>query len=242
MVWHDLLFAHWPVPSSALNEFIPPGLELETFDGSAWLGIVPFRMTGIRHRLLPAIPGASAFPELNVRTYVRDQSGRSGVWFFTLDATHRLAVRIARLTYHLAYTNAAMSCERRDGWVHYSSRRTGPHTSLAVGLARSPHAEFVARYRPLPGSPTLSPSPGSLEHFLTSRYCLYAFAHATLYRAEIDHAPWPLCAAEARIERCTVGEPLGLSRTHLSQDGRFPLLYFSERLDVVAWLPERISP
>jgi uncharacterized protein len=245
MVWHDLLFAHWPVPVASLREFIPPDLEIETFDGSAWLGIVPFRMSGIRHRLLPTIPGASAFPELNVRTYVRDRPGgtgepHSGVWFFTLDATHRLAVRVARATYRLAYTNAAMTCHGLDGWIHYQSRRTGPHTFLACGRARCDAAEFSARYRPIPGAIPSAPLPGTLEHFLTARYCLYAFARGTLYRAEIDHAPWPLAAAEADIQRCTMGEPLGIAPLPLNKD--FPILHFSERLDVVAWLPDRLAP
>ena len=235
MVWHDLLFAHWPVNKPDLAEFIPPGLELESFDNSAWLGIVPFRMSGVRHRFLPPLPGASAFPELNVRTYVRDRSGRSGVWFFTLDAAHRLAVRVARLTYRLAYTNAQMSCRRAGDWIHYQSRRTGPFTSLAVGRARTPHAEFRARYRPIPGSTVFSPAPGTLEHFLTSRYCLYAFGPRGVLRGEIDHDPWPLRLAEAQIDVCTKAGPLGLASLPAP-----PLLHYSECLSVVAWLPRPI--
>src|SRR5262249_24967365 len=123
MRWHQLLFMHWPVGVDRLRPLIPPGLELDTFEGEAWLGVVPFRMSGIRHRLMPPVPGTSAFPELNVRTYVR-QGGRSGVWFFSLDAANWMAVRTARTLFHLPYFNARMSCESKGDGVVYSSWRT----------------------------------------------------------------------------------------------------------------------
>src|SRR5688500_5474109 len=124
MRWHELLFMHWPVPAAALRPLIPAGLELDTFDGSAWLGVVPFRMSGIRRRLLPPVPGTAAFPELNVRTYVT-AGAKPGVWFFSLDAANRLAVRVARWTFHLPYYDATMSCTRdRAGEVAYRSTRT----------------------------------------------------------------------------------------------------------------------
>ncbi len=113
MSWHDLLFAHAPVPVAALRAVVPAGLELDTFDGVAWLGVVPFRMTRVGPRVLPPLPGLHAFPELNVRTYVT-RDGRPGVWFFSLDAANRLAVWTARRFFHLPYFHAAMTC-RADG-------------------------------------------------------------------------------------------------------------------------------
>src|SRR5687768_422375 len=168
MRWHELLFMHWAVPAEALRPFIPASLKLDTFDGRAYVGIVPFRMSGVRARLLPPVPGTSAFPELNVRTYVTI-GGKPGVWFFSLDAANKLAVRGARWLFHLAYFDATMRCTRGDAaegggdWVNYQSTRT--HRS-------APAAEFTARYRPT-GS-VFAARPGTLDYFLTERYCLYS--------------------------------------------------------------------
>jgi hypothetical protein len=126
MTWHDLLFAHWPVAPDALRALLPrtdPPLELDVRDGFAWLGVVPFRMSGARFRWLPPVPGTAAFPELNVRTYVT-AGGRPGVWFFSLDAASPLAVRAARATFHLPYFDAGMACEADGDGVYYRSRRT----------------------------------------------------------------------------------------------------------------------
>ena len=233
MAWHELLFMHWPVEAARLAEFVPPGLEIETFDGSAWLGVVPFRMTGVRHRLLPALPGCSAFPELNVRTYVRAADGRVGVWFFSLDAPHRVAVRVARAVFGLAYMDAQMSCRRGGEWTAYESARTGPRNALAFGTTRTGEAQLSASYRPT--GPAFHPQPGTLAHFLTTRYCLYAWRRGRLVRGEIDHGRWPLQPAEARVERNTMAAPLGLS------GGGDLLLHYARRLDVVAWLPRPVG-
>src|SRR5881394_3715955 len=137
MRWHDLLFAHWPVEAARLREFVPPGLAIETFDGAAWLGVVPFRMSHVRARCLPPVPGLSAFPELNVRTYVRAEGdGCPGVWFFSLDAASRAAVRAARAVFGLAYMDARMSCRREGESVAYESRRAGPRAGLSYGETR----------------------------------------------------------------------------------------------------------
>lgn len=237
MRWHDLLFLHWPVDEAALRERIPPGLEIETHGGAAWLGVVPFTMSGIRHRLLPPIPWHSAFPELNVRTYVRaERDGRPGVWFFSLDAPNRIAVRTARAVFGLAYMNARMSARRRDGWMEYRSRRAGAHTSLAYGPATTRAAEFEGRYRPVGGP--LDAAAGSLESFLIDRYCLYAWRRGRLVRGEIHHAPWPLQRAEARISLNTMGGPLGIDLPGLERHSGPPLMHYAERLEVVAWSPE----
>src|SRR5262245_4554326 len=108
MSWHDLLFAHWPVPVAAMRALVPAPLEVDTFDGAAWIGVVPFRMTRVGPLWLPPIPGVSSFAELNVRTYVT-RDDKPGVWFFSLDAANPLAVRTARRFFHLPYFHAAMS-------------------------------------------------------------------------------------------------------------------------------------
>jgi uncharacterized protein YqjF (DUF2071 family) len=225
MIWHDLLFAHWPIAPDLLRAQLPAGLELDTFNGRAWLGIVPFRMSGIRPRCLPPVPGLSAFPELNLRTYVT-AGGKPGVWFFTLDATSRLAVRTARRFYHLPYCNAQILCRcAADGWINYRSYRVDP---------LYPPAEFAARYRSLGSSAAIAQDP--LASWLTARYCLYAAdPGGGLWRGEIDHAPWPLESAEAVIETNTLA-----TATSIELPASEPLLHFSRWLDVVAWTLDRI--
>ena len=120
--WHDLLFAHWPIAPEALRPLIPPQLELQTFDKQCWVGVVPFRMSGVRARWLPAIAGTSCFPELNVRTYVV-RGGKPGVYFFSLDAANRLAVKTARLLYHLPYFHADMQSDDTGEEIVYRSKR-----------------------------------------------------------------------------------------------------------------------
>jgi uncharacterized protein len=225
MSWHDLLFMHWPVHEEALRSLIPPALHLDTFGGSAWLSVTPFRMTGVRPRFLPSVPPLSNFPELNVRTYVT-AGGKPGIWFFSLDAGNPVAVRLARATFHLPYLDAEMSCAVVGDEVHYRSVRTHGGT---------PGAELAARYRPV-GEPSES-RPGTLENFLTERYCLYAAdGRDNVYRGDIHHHPWPLQPAEAEVEKLTMTEQIGVA---LPETG--PVLHFSERLDVLAWSPRRIT-
>ena len=138
MGWHDLLFLHWRVPAELLQAQLPPGVALETFDGSAWLGVVPFRMVDTRFRWLPRMPTAHTFPELNLRTYVR-VGERRGVWFFSLDAASRLAVEGARFGFGLPYLTARMQCERDGDAIRYRSERTD---------RRGPPATFVGSWRP----------------------------------------------------------------------------------------------
>jgi uncharacterized protein len=218
--WHDLLFAHWPVDPRILASKIPPALELDTFDGDGWLGIVPFRMTNVAPRAVPSMPWVSAFPELNVRTYVR-AFGRPGVYFFSLDAGNPLAVGIARALFDLPYHTASMDVEVGDGAIRYRSvRRDGAG------------AQFAARYEPDGG--VFHAEPGSLEHFLTERYCLYTVAaggHAR--RLDIHHPPWPLQPAAATFETNTMADANGIPTLAAA-----PLLHFAKRQDVVAWLPE----
>jgi uncharacterized protein YqjF (DUF2071 family) len=225
MTWLDLLFMHWPVDAEALRPLVPPPLGIDTFDGSAWLGVVPFQMTGVRPHFLPAVPGLSNFPEINLRTYVTAED-RPGVWFFSLDAHSRLAVRLARASFHLPYFDADMSCETANDEVRYRSVRTH---------GGAPPAEFVARYRPV-GGPFES-GRGSIENFLTERYCLYSAGRkGVVRRGEVHHRMWPLQPAEAEVQRLAMTEQIGLKLPETD-----PILHFSRRLDVLAWLPRRIA-
>ena len=225
MSWRDLLFMHWPVEADALRPLVPPSLSIDTFDGNAWLGVVPFDMVGVRPHFVPAVPGISNFPEINLRTYVTAED-RPGVWFFSLDAHNRLAVRLARATFHLPYFDAEMSCHASGDQVDYRSIRT--HKG-------APPADFVARYGPS-GRPFES-GPGSIESFLTERYCLYsADGRNNVRRGEIHHQMWPLQPAEVEVRTLAMTQQIGLKPPETE-----PILHFSKRLDVLAWLPRKIA-
>jgi uncharacterized protein YqjF (DUF2071 family) len=216
--WDDLLFAHWRAPSDALRAKLPEGLELELFEGDAWIGVTPFRVTGLRPRGLPPAPVVSSFLEVNTRTYVT-AGGKPGIWFFSLDASSAPAVVGARLAYKLPYYPAYMRAESREGWIEYEATRRA---------LRGEPAAFRARYRP--AGDQLAADPHSLAHFLTERYCLYAAdSKGNLKRAEIHHPPWPLQPAEAEIQENTM-PPKGIA---LVDDD--PVLHFSARQDVVIW-------
>lgn len=222
-VWHDLLFAHWPVEHALLRPLVPRTLELEIHEGYAWIGVVPFRMSGIRFRGVPPLPSLSAFPELNVRTYVT-YGGRPGVWFFSLDAARLLAVRAARRMYHLPYYHARMECRSAGCEIHYSSVRRGPAF----------RAQLKARYQP--EGEMFEAVPRTLEHWLTERYCLYAMDdRGTIYRGEIHHAPWKLQRATAAIEENTMIRPIGLDLPESA-----PLLHFARRQEVLVWSLDRV--
>jgi len=218
MSWHDLLFAHWPVDANVMRRLVPAEFELDLFDGRAWIGVVPFRMTRVGPRVLPPIPGLSSFPEINVRTYVV-RAGVAGVWFFSLDATRRLAVRVARRFFGLPYYEAAITSRRHGDEVEYRAERTH---------AGAPAARFVARYGPTGAA---SPArPGSLDHWLTERYRLYSIGRdGRVRRVEVEHAPWPLAPATAHIEVDTMASSLGLD---LSSPPAH--LRFARRVDVVS--------
>jgi hypothetical protein len=218
MTWHELVFLHWPIDPALLRPHVPEGLAIDTFDGSAWLGVVPFRMSGVRPRFVPALPGVSAFPELNLRTYVTAQD-KAGVWFFSLDVTKPVAVLLARSLFHLPYFRARMAMEREDRTIRYASARTQQGTEV----------EFAGEYRAC-GSVFRS-VPGTIEAWLTERYCLYsADRRGRIFRGEIQHAPWPLQQAEFEIERNTLAGPIGMELS-----SRPPLAHYSDRLEVVAW-------
>jgi len=221
--WHHLLFAHWRCPSSALRARIPQPLEIETYDGSAWLGVIPFYMTGVRMRATPPVPTANAFEELNVRTYVT-LDGRPGVWFFSLDCASMLAVIGARVGIYLPYFRATMSMTRHNETIRYRSRR------WPIG---GPAAQFAASYRGV--GPAAEPAPGTLDHFLAERYCLYSADQERLWRADIFHPRWSLQPAEATIEHNSMATAAGLA-----VNDEAPLLHFSSFQDVRFWWPVRV--
>ena len=226
MRWHDLLFMHSPVPEDWLRPLVPAALELDTFDNSAWLGVVPFRMSGVRPRYMPRVPFLSHFLEINLRTYVT-HDGRPGVWFFSLDAHNPVAVRLARATFHLPYFDASMSSREEGGWVHYESQRT--HRN-------APDARFAGRYRPT--GEVFDSRPGTLESFLTERYCLYsADGSGNVRRGDVHHEMWPLQAAEAEVEALEMTAQIGVKFPETE-----PVLHFARRLDVVAWPPKKVEP
>ena len=217
--WHDLAFLHWPVDRQHLRNALPAGLDMDIFEGQAWIGVVPFHMTNVAPRGVPALPFVSAFPELNVRTYVI-AGDKPGVYFFSLDAGNPIAVGFARSLFHLPYYSATMNVEERNGWYEYSSRR-------AAGSG--PAADLQVRYRPT--GPVFEPKAGTLEHFLTERYRLYTIDPShRLMHVDIHHRPWPLQDGEVVIDVNTMVEPTGVRLPDMA-----PLVHFSKRQDMVAW-------
>jgi uncharacterized protein YqjF (DUF2071 family) len=220
--WHDLLFMHWPIAPARLRPLVPQALDLDLYDGQAYVAVVPFWMSDIRGRFLPAIPGLNRFPEVNVRTYVRYKGEVPGVYFFSLDAASKLAVWSARAAYRLPYFHAAMSVGMDSEILEYSSHR----------LEDPQPAVFRGRYRPI--SPPCRRENGSLEHFLTERYCLYTARRRRVARAYIHHLPWPLQDAEAEIDLNTMAQASGIELPATR-----PLLHFSRMLQVLVWWPRQ---
>jgi uncharacterized protein len=220
--WHDLLFAHWSVDPSQRRSKVPAWLELDLFNGDAWIGIVPFHMTNVAPRGVPSLPWVSEFPELNVRTYVR-VADRPGIYFFSLDAGNALALRTARTLLNLPYYTASMAVDETANGIQYRSSRLSEVTAEFSGTYEATGPPFVA-------------AEASLEYFLTERYCLYHVDHqGAPYRLEIHHPPWPLQPAHAQLVRNT---PADVSGVRLPD--RSPVLHFAKRQDMVAWTPSAV--
>lgn len=216
--WGKLLFMHWPVRAELLRPLVPARLTLDTFEGDAWIGLVPFKMWGIRAKVLPPVPALSAFLELNVRTYVH-LDGVPGVWFLSCDASHALGVWGARKFYHLPYFNAQMSLRQHETTINFASRRTERDAT---------RAEFRAEWtigEALPES-----APDSLPYFLTERYCLYTAHRDRIYRGRVAHAAWPLRRAELKTLDSTMFESHGLETPAAA-----PLLHYAEAVAVDIW-------
>ncbi|NIP99014.1 MAG: DUF2071 domain-containing protein [Nitrospinaceae bacterium] len=220
----DLLFLHWPVEPEALIRRIPPPLQLEIWDQRGWLGVVAFRVAGIRWVGCPLrIPGLS-FPQVNVRTYVT-RNGRPGVWFFSLDVANRPAVWGARLGFHLPCFQSRMSFRKTPQGIYVNARRTH---------RKAPGASFRAWYRP--GAEKPPPNGESRDHWLLERYRLFAAnPKGRLFSCEIQHAPWSVHQVEAVVETNTLAEPLGLSIPETE-----PMLHYSPGLELIAGWPVKI--
>jgi len=211
--WEDLLFAHWPVPVEALAPVVPTALPIDVRDDTAWIGVTPFEVTGLRGRGMPPIPGLSRFAEVNVRTYVT-YDGKPGIYFLSLDAASRAAVAAARRGYRLPYFHAAIKIERDGGQVHFESRRRD-----------GPSAELGMRYTPG------EPAGDELVRWLIERYCLYTLDdRRRVRRADIHHPPWSLRAAELTLDHNTMAAPHGLEL-----DASPPLVHYAARQDVMFW-------
>ena len=222
-IWHELLFAHWPIKPEELRPLIPTILPLDTFDGKAWVGVVPFRMSHVRPRGLPAVNGLSQFPELNVRTYV-SVNGIPGVYFFSLDAGNPIAVALARSLFHLPYFNARMRHLSLGESIHYRSHRT--HRG-------APPADFVATYGPT--GPVVYSQRGTLAHWLTERYALYTYFGKHVYRGDIHHPQWPLQPADLTITCNTMAQA-----HHIDLPDTAPLLHYSHTQEVLIWPLSRV--
>ena len=220
--WSKLLFLHWVIPESALRPHLPDRLTIDTFDGKAWVGLTPFTIRDTRPIFTPSILWLSHFHEINVRTYVC-LDGFPGVWFFSLDANSRLAVKVARTLFHLPYQTARITLEQQDKTIHYVCARSE---------ARPP-AEFNGTWSI--GDDLPPAQPGSLAFFLTERYCLYAENRGKLYRSRIHHKPWPLQVASVSSLRSTMIESDGLP----GPTGE-PLLYCGGPVHTEVWPLEKV--
>ena len=223
MRWEDLLFAHWDVEPGVVERRLPEGLEVDTHDGRAWLGVVPFMMRNIRPRPAPRCLGLD-FAELNLRTYV-SVAGERGVYFFSLDADDVLGVAGARLAYDLPYYRAKTDVVTEDEEVRFSSSRAHPN---------APSVEFEATYRPVGDS--FVAENGSLAEFLTERYLFFVPEEDSVVRGEISHPRWRLREAEAEFGTNTLFEANGFG----TPEGE-PHLLYGEGIDVTASIPRRMS-
>lgn len=193
--WSDLLFVHWRVPAAEIRPLLPPKTEIDEFDGSAWVGLVLFHMSGVRPWWFPALPGVSDFHETNVRTYVTFR-GEPGVLFLSLEAANSLAVRVARWRWHLRYFFAEMSIARRDSLIEYRSQRLWPHPLPG----NTDVAAEIGDWLPDSG-PQGEAQPDSLEFFLIERYLLFTeLATGRIARGQVYHRPYPL--QTAKLQRC----------------------------------------
>jgi len=233
MKWHDLLFAHWALDEEHVRAALPVPLRphLHTHEGKAFVGVVPFWMSGVRFHFTPPWP---SFAECNVRTYITID-GRPGVYFFSLDCESLPAVWAARGSFNLRYYFASMTHRlAADHHVHYFTRRASAQP-LPSALPKGERATLECEFWPTSSAPA-EPVVGSLEHFLTERYCLYtAHANGDIWRAEIHHPPWPLQKASAEFRQNSLALSHGIELPAAP-----PLLHFVKFQDVRVWWPERV--
>lgn len=214
--WRTLLFLHWEVPAEELARLLPPGLTLDTFEGRAFVGLVPFTMQGVRPALLPPFPPLSNFHETNVRTYVHREGKDPGVWFFSLDAANRIAVKLARTWFRLPYHFDTMELKREGSWISYRSERHWPEPLPGRCAVRCS-----------PGSEVSTSTPGTLQHFLVERYFLYTVHGGGLWRGQVHHAPYPVRGAEVEGLEESLLAAAGIARPPGA-----PLAHYSDGVDV----------
>jgi uncharacterized protein len=220
--WERLTFLHWRFEAADVQRLLPGGLEIETYDGAAWVGLVPFYMR-VATPGGQRVPWVSNFCETNVRTYVRDQAGRSGIWFFSLDASRLGAVATARATpYRLPYFWSSMRLGERGSEIAYRSRRRWPDPRPAAS-----HVRIGI------GAPIAPADVTPLEHFLTARWMLFSVTGGRLVSARACHQPWPLYRGQAQVVEDHLLTAAGLPAT----DGE-PLVHYSPGVDVAIGRPE----
>lgn len=222
--WHNLLFAHWRVDPAALRPAVPSELAIDTFNGRAWLGIVAFRLSGVKLRGLPEVPQVASFPEVNVRTYVT-YNGRPGVYFLSLDADNPLAIALARPWFRLNYYNSEIGFHEAGDCVEFRSRR------IERG---APQAELGIEYQPLACEEVFRTGP--LEHWLTDRFSYYVVPGHRVMRCDIEHAPWPLQPASACFDENSMAQAHGIELPSVR-----PLLHYARYMEAHVWPLRRVS-
>lgn len=221
--WRHLLFLHWPVEGGIVRPYIPDGLELDTFDGQAWISVVPFRIREARARGLPPIPGFSSVDEINVRTYVRNRHGKKGVFFLKIGASKWWVAAGARMIFKLPYLSASISMQSEAD--RFQLKVSWDHNRGA----RSVTEQFDCGYRPGPEKVELKP--GTLDYWLTERYCLFtAGGNGAIKIGEIHHRPWLLHPVEVDIAANTL-----LSDHGISLNGNPSIAAYSSRQDAILW-------
>lgn len=227
--WRDLLFLHWPVPVEDIARLLPPSLTVDTWDGMAWVGLIPFHVHGARPPLFPPVPHISQFPETNLRTYVHKDGQAPGVWFFSLEAARLIPVYAARAGFHLNYQHARMSVRSRDTsegrLFSYESERLRPGPVPARSHLRGK-----------PEGGVREAAPGTFEHFLVERYLLYSATDSHLYRARVHHRSYPLQDARGEV----ISESL-LAAAGIGRPNDPPLAHFSPGVDVDVFAIERVE-
>jgi uncharacterized protein YqjF (DUF2071 family) len=225
--WNELLFVHYRCDANSLRSLVPPELKIQEFDGSSWIGVVPFEMNRVMRRPLPDLPTFKHFLELNVRIYV-EHNGVPGVWFLSLDATHPVVVWGGQKFFGLPYKNALIEAMPTPiGVGHYRARR------------RREEAEFEVQFRTF-GADFFAKA-GTLEHFLTERYCFYSLTQKGLLRSDVHHAPWALKNVSGHVLQNTLLNHIPAVHEQVAEQ-REPLFHFSHGVDVICWNPILVKP